>query len=210
MTGHLLGLAESAPPRAGCAKLPAVAHRIRRTIALALYYAIATRLPDRGPLAEPSRWARQELCRGFLDDVGARVNIGSRVYLGAGTNIRIGDRSGLGRDCRIYGGVAIGEEVMLGPNVTVLSSNHRFDKLDQPIGWQGFGSIEPPVIEDGAWIGLQAIILPGRVVGSGAIVGAGSVVTHDVAPFTIVGGNPAVVIGSREPGTEREPSPVEG
>jgi acetyltransferase-like isoleucine patch superfamily enzyme len=175
-----------------------VAQRIRRTVALVLYYGVATRLPDRGPLAEPSRWIRQELCRAFLEHTGERVNIGSRVYLGAGTSIRIGNRSGLGRDCRIYGGATIGDEVMFGPSVTVLSSNHRFENLDEPIGWQGFGSIEPPVIEDGAWIGVQAIILPGRVVGSGAIVGAGSVVTHDVAPLAIVGGNPAVVIGSRE------------
>jgi len=52
-----------------------------------------------------------------------------------------------------------------------------------------------------AWIGERAIILPGRRVGRGAIVGAGSVVTRDVEPFSIVGGNPARPIGRREPGS---------
>jgi acetyltransferase-like isoleucine patch superfamily enzyme len=55
-----------------------------------------------------------------------------------------------------------------------------------------------PVIEDGAWIGQRAIILPGRRIGRGAVVAAGAVVTRDVAPLEIVAGNPARVIGSRE------------
>jgi maltose O-acetyltransferase len=174
--------------------------KMKRYVALSLYYGIATRLPGRGPLAEPSRWVRQELCRRFIDGCGQWINVGADVHLSTGANVHIGDRSGLGRSCRVYGGVIMGEEVMVGPEVAFLAENHRFGRLDQPIGRQGMSERRPPRIGDGAWIGLRAMILAGKVVGEGAIVAAGAVVTKDVAPFTIVGGNPAVVIGSRRPG----------
>ncbi len=174
--------------------------RISRNSALVLYYGLAIKLPGRGPLSEPSRLIRQKLCQVFLDECGAWVNIGPEVHLGDGGNIQIGDRSGLGRGCRVYGGLTVGEQVMVGPEVAFLASNHRFDHLDVPIGRQGMGDLAPPRIEDGAWIGLRATILAGRVVGRGAIVAAGAVVTRDVAPFTIVGGNPASVIGDRRDG----------
>jgi maltose O-acetyltransferase len=171
--------------------------RISRSSALALYYGLAIKLPGHGPLSEPSRLIRQKLCHVFLDECGEWVNIGPDVHLGDGSNIRIGDRSGLGRGCHAYGGLTVGEQVMVGPEVAFLASNHRFDRLDIPIGRQGIGDLAPPRIEDGAWIGLRATILAGRVVGRGAIVAAGAVVTKDVAPFTIVGGNPATLIGNR-------------
>jgi maltose O-acetyltransferase len=170
---------------------------IGRSGALALYYGLAIRLPGRGPLSELSRVTRQELCRVFLEECGERVNIGPDVHLGDGSNIRIGDRSGLGRGSRVYGGLTVGEEVMVGPEVAFLARNHRFDRLDIPVGHQGFSDLAPPRIDDGAWIGLRATILAGRVIGRGAVVAAGAVVTKDVAPFTIVGGNPATVIGTR-------------
>jgi maltose O-acetyltransferase len=180
--------------------------RISRSSALVLYYGLAIKLPGRGALSEPSRLIRQNLCRAFLDECGAWVNIGPDVHLGDGSNIRIGERSGLGRGCRIYGGLTVGEEVMVGPEVAFLASNHRFDRRDIPIGRQGIGDLAPAHIEDGAWIGLRATILAGRVVGKGAIVAAGAVVTKDVAPFTIVGGNPARVIGDRRNEERADPA----
>jgi maltose O-acetyltransferase len=171
---------------------------LKRLIAMSLYYGIANRLPSRGPLKEPSRWIRQELCRRFLDDCGAWVNISADVHLSTGRNVRIGNRSGLGPGCRIYGGLIMGDQVMVGPDVAFLSENHRFGDLDIPIGEQGGTKRDPPRIEDGAWIGLRATILPGRVVGEGSIVAACAVVTRDVPPYAIVGGNPARVIGHRD------------
>jgi acetyltransferase-like isoleucine patch superfamily enzyme len=179
-----------------------------RYLVLCLYYGIANKLPGTGPLANPSRWVRQELCRRFLAGCGERVNIGPDVHLGTGSDITIGHRSGLGPGCRVYGGLIMGAEVMVGPDVVFLSENHRFDRLDQPIGWQGFTERTPPRIEDGAWIGLRATILAGRVVGEGAVVAAGAVVTKDVAPYAIVGGNPAVVIGTRRPGEDAVDAPA--
>lgn len=171
---------------------------MKHLIAMSLYYGIANRLPSRGPLKEPSRWIRQELCRRFLDECGAWVNISADVHLSTGRNVRIGNRSGLGPGCRVYGGLIMGDQVMVGPDVAFLSENHRFDDPNLPMGEQGRTEREPPRIEDGAWIGLRATILPGRVVGEGAVVGACAVVTRDVPPYAIVGGNPARVIGHRD------------
>jgi maltose O-acetyltransferase len=53
------------------------------------------------------------------------------------------------------------------------------------------------VIEDDVWVGANVTVLPGRVIGTGSIVGAGSVVTRDVPPWSVVGGNPARVLGTR-------------
>lgn len=53
------------------------------------------------------------------------------------------------------------------------------------------------IIKDGAWIGMRAMLLPGITIGEGAVIAAGAIVTKDVAPYTIVGGNPAKVIKKR-------------
>ena len=148
---------------------------------------------------------RQELARRFIDQAGDSFNLAPHVHLGTGSGVVIGDRSGLGRGCRVYGPLIIGREVMVGPDVAFLSENHRFDRLDVPIGWQGKTELLAPRIEDGAWIGLRATILPGRVVGRGAVVGACAVVTRDVPAFAVAGGNPARVIMSRN-----DSPPVDG
>jgi maltose O-acetyltransferase len=180
--------------------------RVKRLIALTLYNGFAKHLPSRGPGSEIFRWIRQEVCRGFLEASGERFNIGYGVHLGSGRNIRIGNRSGLGSGSRVYGGLIVGEEVMVGPDVAFLSDNHRYDRLDIPIGWQGSTERSPPRLEDGSWIGLRATILAGRTVGKGAIVAACAVVTKDVPPYAIVGGNPARIIGTRD-GSTPEPLP---
>src|ERR1700733_9492729 len=165
---------------------------------MSLYYGFAKRLPSRGPLREPARRLRQELARQFLDACGDWVNIASDVHLSTGRNVRIGNRSGLGDGCRVYGGLIMGGQVMVGPHAAFLSENHGYDDLERPIGEQVSTERDPPRIEDGAWIGLRATVLPGRVVGRGAIVAACAVVTRDVPPYAIVGGNPARVIGTRD------------
>ncbi len=171
--------------------------KLLRALGAFLYYAFATYLPDRSmPGGELFRRIRQAITRLFLATSEGRINVGSHVFVGDGRYVRIRNDSGIGAYSRVYG-ADIGEGVMIGPHVTILKQDHRFDDLDTDIGWQGLTPPEPPIIEDGAWIGERAIILKGRRIGRGAIVGAGSVVTHDVQPYAIVGGNPARVIGSR-------------
>ena len=108
----------------------------------------------------------------------------------------IGDKSGIGINAHI-GVVHIGNDVMMGPDCLVLTQNHNFSRKDIPIIRQGMSNIEPVYIDDDVWIGSRVTILPGVHIGKGSIIGAGAVVTKDVPPFSIVGGNPAKIIRER-------------
>lgn len=94
------------------------------------------------------------------------------------------------------GRIEIGSCTAVGPGTVVRAANHRFSRRDVPIMRQGHvpGTV---VIEEDVWIGANCVITPDVRIGRGAVVGAGAVVTHDVAPFSIVGGVPAKVIGRR-------------
>ena len=170
----------------------------RTAIALALYYGVASRLPRQlSPGGELSRRVRGWCCKRIFEHAGDWINVEPDVYIGLGARIRLGEGSAFGRSCRIYGGVDVRDRVMIGPEVVFLSRNHSIADRSLPIGEQGDEPQRVPVVEELAWIGTRAIILPGRRIGRGAVVGAGAVVTHDVEPFAIVGGNPARVLGYR-------------
>ncbi len=94
-----------------------------------------------------------------------------------------------GLTCMSSGGIDIEEDVMIGPDAALLTANHDVNDLRVL-------QFKPIRICKGAWIGARVIILPGITVGAGAVVASGAVVTHDVAPRTIVGGNPARLIRS--------------
>jgi maltose O-acetyltransferase len=179
--------------------------RARRRICLLLYYAIGCRLPSSNfPLGGLWTATRAALCRGFFASAGTGINVESHVFLADGRYVSLGSGSGLGRGSQVFGAI-IGENVMVGPEVVFLKDNHRYEDPAVPMQNQGRSEIARPIVEDGAWIGHRAIILPGRRVGTGAIVGAGAVVTRDVPPYEIVGGNPARPIGKRSRPFECEP-----
>ena len=92
-------------------------------------------------------------------------------------------------DCR--GGLAVGDNVSISPEVMLITSSHRMD--DPEFGVED----RPIVIEDYAWIGSRATVLPGVTIGRGAVVAAGAVVAKDVPPYAVAGGVPARVIGER-------------
>ena len=89
-----------------------------------------------------------------------------------------------------------GHGVLVGPNVVIITSNHRYDMPDRPISEQGHQLAEIQIGDD-CWIGANAVILAGVNVAEGTIVSAGSVVTRDTQPYTIVAGAPAERIGER-------------
>lgn len=122
----------------------------------------------------------------------------SGVIRNSGTGIQIGARSAVGAyNCIMgQGGVEIGEDVLIGPNVTILSENHNFETADEPIRMQG-ESRQRTVIEDDVWIGAGVVVLAGSHVGRGAVLAAGAVVRGNVDARTIVGGVPARLIGTR-------------
>jgi acetyltransferase-like isoleucine patch superfamily enzyme len=137
---------------------------------------------------------------------GDRVTVGayalirpSNAYGGRiGEGLTVGDNSNIGPYCYIgcSGYVEIGTNVMMGPRVSIFAENHIFNRTDLPMKEQGV-THEFVRIEDDCWIASHSVILAGVTVGRGSIVSAGSIVTKDVPPFSIVGGSPAKVIKSR-------------
>ncbi len=135
-----------------------------------------------------------------------RVWLGSHVYLGHGAilkgyhdgDLRIGDGTWIGQQCFFHaaGGLTIGRNVGVGPGVKIITSTHQEAGRDVPILHAPL-SFAPVVVEDDADLGVGAILLPGVHVGRGAQVGAGAVVTKDVAAYTIVAGNPARLLRAR-------------
>lgn len=112
-----------------------------------------------------------------------------QTRLGGPGRIQIGDRVFINHGVRILsrGAITIGDDVALAEEV-VLMDNDAHGIEGQPV------HISPITVEDGAWVGMRATVLPGVTVGARAIVATGSVVTRSVEPETLVAGNPARVI----------------
>jgi acetyltransferase-like isoleucine patch superfamily enzyme len=121
------------------------------------------------------------------------------AYLDHTHNIRAGPSLAINTGAFISARAPLtfGSGVLIGPNVVIVSSNHRFDLPDRPISEQGH-ELAPITIGDDCWIGANSVILAGVNVAEGTIVSAGSVVTRDTEPYSIVAGSPAERIGSRE------------
>lgn len=168
-------------------------------IRLFLFYTVLSKLPSPtfpilGPFFE---WLRYINCKKIFKKCGKKVNIGNNAYFGKGLEIEIGNYSGIGVNCKVPDNLILGNYVMMGPNVTIYDSKHNFSRTDMPILMQGMTRANQTIIEDDVWIGSHSIILPGRRIQKGTIIGAGSVVTKDFPPFSIIGGNPAKLIGTR-------------
>jgi acetyltransferase-like isoleucine patch superfamily enzyme len=116
-----------------------------------------------------------------------------------GEGLIIGNNVGIAQNCfiQVRGKVVIGDNVIFGPNVSIFSENHCFSDPEMPVSMQGV-SRKGVTVEEGAWIGTRAVILDGVNIGKNSIVAAGSIVTKDVPPYTIVGGIPARIIKNRK------------
>ena len=108
-------------------------------------------------------------------------------------DVIIGDHTRIGLHNTIIGPVDIGSHVNLAQGITVTALNHNFDDTNKRIDEQGV-STNPVTIEDDVWIGANAVILPGVTIGEHCVVAAGSVVTKDVPPHSLVAGVPAKVM----------------
>lgn len=98
----------------------------------------------------------------------------------------------------IPGNTKIGNDVMMGPNCYILPHNHSFDRTDIPMRKQGFTEKKQTIIEDDVWIGRDVTMTPGRIIKKGSIIAACAVLTKDFPEYSIVGGNPAKFLKSRQ------------
>lgn len=112
-------------------------------------------------------------------------------YTDFGRNTQIGTNCFIQQGCTFFdrGGITIGDGVMIGPKVNLITLNH-----DLTPGNRAATICRPIVLEDDVWIGVNATVLSGVTVGKSAVIAAGSVVTKNVPAYAVVGGNPARVL----------------
>lgn len=143
-----------------------------------------------------AKWLRARVGRLIMNRCGKNVNIEKGAYYTRKTEI--GNNSGIGINAYISGKVIIGDNVLMAPNVTIITSNHNFMKKDELISSQGNSEEKPVIIGNDVWIGTNVIILPGVHIANGTVVAAGSIVTKNTEEYAVVGGNPAKTIKHRK------------
>lgn len=118
----------------------------------------------------------------FFADCGRSIHVGRHVFVN--------------QNCTFYSlaPIVIGDEVLIGPNVSLITSGHPVAPSQRLAALVG----RPITVEDDVWIGAGATVIGGVSIGARSVVAAGSVVTRDVPPDSLVGGNPATVIRSIE------------
>src|SRR6202000_3449710 len=132
----------------------------------------------------------------FSDLIGKKVDDSFLLippfYRTGGMDISVGRNVFVNQNCTFYdlGGLDIADDVMIGPNVSLITSGHPLE----PSQRRASVIAQPIVIERNVWIAAGATIIGGVTIGENSVVAAGSVVTRDVPPNTLAGGNPAQVI----------------
>ena len=112
----------------------------------------------------------------------AEIHIGAGTFLNQGVMVAAMELVQIGRHCMFANGCF------------VTDADHRFDDLDMPITWQGFTTKGPTRVGDNVWCGANVVITSGVTVGERSVIGANSVVTGDIPPFSIAAGAPARVL----------------
>lgn len=174
-----------------------------RFFALIFYYGLLTHLPSTENGNIFFKWIRRVRTwfgSLILDSCGKGANIEKGVNFGFGRGIKLGNHSGLGVNCKVRGPLEIGDDVMMGPDVIILTHSHGTARTDIPMRLQSKDAPTPQkvTIKDDVWIGTRVIILPGVTIGQGSIIGAGAVVTKDVPAYSVVGGVPAKILKYRK------------
>ncbi|QLK86773.1 sugar O-acetyltransferase [Staphylococcus sp. 17KM0847] len=138
---------------------------------------------------------RQGFLKPLLGKTGKSFTFVPPIHMDYGFNIHLGENfyANTHTTWLDVAPIYVGHNVKIGPNVQIITVNHPIDPIERRTGVEQGKSIH---IEDDVWIGAGAILLPGVTIGEGATVAAGSIVTKDVAPQTVVAGNPAKCIKS--------------
>ena len=134
----------------------------KRYLLLFLYYGCIRHLPASS--FRHTRWIRHiryVFAKRLFSRCGDGVNVEKGAYFGTGSQIVIGDYSGIGIDCEIHGPCMIGKNVMMGPEVIIYTYGHVFSRTDTPIRLQGRTESVPITIQDDVWIGRRVMICGG-------------------------------------------------
>ncbi len=108
-----------------------------------------------------------------------RAEIGDNVFIGADSHISVHDS------------LKIGDGAMLGPRLMIIGGDHEFEKVGKRLHGQKGGVNLPVTVGKDVWVGASVIILKGVTIEEGSVIGAGSLVSHDIPPYTISFGRPA-------------------
>jgi len=164
-----------------------------------ILYALGKHLPVAHsrikPIGDFSRWYREMCGRFIMEKCGQNVNIYPRASFSS--KVELGDNSDIGLDAKIQGKCIIGNNVIMGPECNVWTINHRIDRTDIAIKYQGTTEERPVIIGDDSWIGSRVTLLPGVSLGKGVVVGSGAVVAKNIPDYAVVVGNPAKIIKYR-------------
>ena len=142
---------------------------------------------------------RGSACKRIFKKSGRNLQAHRQARFGTGRNLSIGDDSNLGVNAFVNtrGGVTIGDNVMMGPDVIILTGRHTFDSLDLPIQNQPT-TYAPVEIGNDVWLGTRVVVIAGVKIGDGCVVGANSVVTKDIPPYSVAVGVPVRVVKNRQ------------
>jgi acetyltransferase-like isoleucine patch superfamily enzyme len=135
--------------------------------------------------------------------IADELHVGDGSFIATGALVRghvhIGSASSVNAYAVLIGRIAIGDDVRIASHASIIGFNHNHDDPHSPMWTQGVTE-RGVTIEDDVWIGANAVIVDGVTVGSHSIVAAGAVVTRNVAPWSIVAGNPARIVRDRRLG----------
>lgn len=132
--------------------------------------------------------------------IGKNSRLGKHTRVSAGFSGKIAIDKNVLLDDSSYimaqGKISIGENTIIAAFCYIVDFNHNYNDLKTPIVQQGYAFL-PITIEENVWIGTHVVILPGVTIGKGSVIGAGSIVTKSIKPYSIAVGNPAKVIKQR-------------
>jgi acetyltransferase-like isoleucine patch superfamily enzyme len=132
----------------------------------------------------------------------ALIHAGLTLRLCGECHLFIGEESYLGPNLHIsgiQGRIIIGKKVMIADNVLISTAYHKYEDVTKPVKEQGYEFRGNVIIGDGCWIGMGSAIMPGVEIGENSVIGANSVVTHDIPAETVAAGNPARIIKQYNP-----------
>ena len=148
------------------------------------------RWPVHGNVLEALREGRLEVGPNVLFEPGVWITApdDARIRIGSGTFLNIAVM------VASVGLVEIGDHCMLANGCYVTDSSHRFDDPDRPVTWQGFTTKGPTRLGNNVWCGTNVVVTTGVTIGDRCVIGANSVVTSDIPPFSVAAGVPARVL----------------